>query len=143
LIKNINERAAFVVLSICFSYLEGVEQYMRGESSHMKSQDFFCDAAQRVFLGEASLTQGQLALLYRQARCGMFHDGMTRSGVIYDTSITRPLHVTNNESMDIIAFNPDLCLDAVRIDFESYISKLRDQANYQLRSKFDQMYSIT
>ena len=143
LIELINEGAAFVVLSICFSYLEGVEQYMRGESSHFKSQDFFCSAAQRVFSGEASLTQDQLVSLYRQARCGMFHDGMTRSGVIYDTSIKRPLHVTNNGSMDIIAFNPDLCLDAARNDFKSYISKLRNQSNCNLRNNFDRMYSIT
>jgi hypothetical protein len=51
--------------------------------------------------------------------------------------------VTNNGSMDIIAFNPDLCLDAARNDFKSYISKLRNQSNYNLRNNFDRMYSIT
>ena len=73
----------------------------------------------------------------------MFHDGMTRSGVIYDTSITCPLQVINNGSMDIVIFNPGLCLDAVKRDFSNYISHLRNQASSELRENFDKMYSIT
>ena len=44
-----NRNNGFIVLMTCLSYLEGVEQYRRGETSHNRSRQFFIEAVNRLY----------------------------------------------------------------------------------------------
>ncbi len=74
MLRVMDDQASFAILAICFSYLEGVEQYRRNESSKGKSGEFFKSSFRRVF-GASSLDDDKLDILYDQGRCGLFHDG--------------------------------------------------------------------
>ncbi|MCD4783810.1 MAG: hypothetical protein K8T10_08305 [Candidatus Eremiobacteraeota bacterium] len=132
----------FIVLMICLSYLEGVEQYRRGESSRGRgrSREFFVSALNRIYPNSHDLNrydQDRLEDFYRQARCGLFHNGMTESKVIYEYSFPNALNFPDNLTIEV---NPKLLLQDIRSDFEDYLRALR--RNGLLRRKFDRMYRI-
>gem|GEM_PF-952295 len=124
LLDHMDFQASFVILSICLSYLEGVEQYRRGEQSTGKtSRSFFSSSFLRVF-GEKTLNENQIKDFYKQARCGLFHDGMTRSGVIAYMNLPTPINVVS-DGRNLICFQPELLFGCVQADFDKYIKDLR------------------
>ncbi len=126
LLESMSLQAGFVILSICLSYLEGVEQYRRGEASTGKtSSDFFSSSFKRVF-GEQTLDNRQIHNFYKQARCGLFHDGMTRSDVIADMDLKTPIKIVDFSGKELICFQPSFLLDSVECDFKKYIKDLKE-----------------
>ena len=65
----------FVILSIAISYIEGNQQYREGCSSKNQSGQFFTRGMLRIFDG---LDESISSEIYKQVRCGLFHDGMTQ-----------------------------------------------------------------
>jgi hypothetical protein len=125
LLSDMGFQAGFVILSICLSYLEGVEQYRRGESSTGKtSRDFFCSSFKRVF-GDKMLDDERIHDFYKDARCGLFHDGMTRSGVIADMDLKTPIEMVDFSGTTRICFQPSFLLNSIEYDFKAYIRDLR------------------
>ena len=156
LLRLMGSQASFVVLSICLSYLEGVQQYTQGLSSDPRersgsdgeggSKDFFVRAFMEVF-SDCGLDGDEVRTLYKQARCGLFHNGMTGYQVNYDMSRDKAFSVADDGyGNDIFYFQPELCLAAVQVHFNNYISKLRNadsacEVNY--RENFLAMFSVT
>ena len=156
LLRLMGSQASFVVLSICLSYLEGIQQYIQGLSSDSRersgsdlvggSKDFFVRAFMEVF-SDSDLDQAKVRSLYKLARCGLFHNGMTDYLVNYDMSRDKAFSVADDGSgNDIFYFQPELCLVAVQVHFNNYISKLRNadsacEVNY--RENFLAMFSVT
>lgn len=138
---SIKEQASFVILSICFAYLEGVQQYIDGKSSKDASKTFFRDSFNRTF-GSCGLTSTQIYGLYDQGRCGLFHDGMTRTQVIYDMSLGQAFAVRHNGSQDLFHFHPAHVLQSVEKDFADCIAILNDPNNNEYRKRFDSMFSV-
>lgn len=124
----------FIVLMICMSYLEGVEQYIRGESSNNNSREFFTSAISRIYPNKYS--PYHLEEFYREARCGMFHTGMVRGKIIISYSFNESIEF---EDSSTITVNPQKLLEDIKSDFKAFIVKLKTDSNS--RSKFDRMYS--
>lgn len=140
MLETMNDQASFVTLAVCLAYLEGVQQYRDGQSSCNKSKDCFRRSFRRTFQ-DYSWNDNDINSLYYAARCGLFHDGMTRSNVIYDMSLEQAFLIKHNGSTDMIHFQPCHLLKCIERDFRDYIEEL--QSNEGLRSSFDAMYSVT
>ena len=124
----------FIVLMICMSYLEGVEQYKSGQSSNNNSRQFFKNSIHRIYPNKYA--NHNLDELYNEARCGLFHDGMVRGKIIYNYSFDDPLEF---ENFNTIKVNPKKLLEDIKADFKGFIDKLKN--DQQSRTNFDRMYS--
>lgn len=126
----------FIVLMICISYLEGVEQYRQGRNSDNNSKRFFRTSLNRLF-PSSNFTDDNLNELYSQARRGLFHNGMVGGKIILNTSFNQAISFPN---VNDIKINPRLLLDAIIADFDSYIVELHN--DQLLRTNFNQMFSV-
>jgi hypothetical protein len=132
-LKKDNE-AGFVILMIASSYIESNQQYIEGRTSkNRESELFFNKALDRIF---PELGVIQKELLYREMRCGFFHDGMTRKA-IFITGDQKKVFKTNGENLII---NPYLFLDKIISDFKSYINKLHNPSDVDSRMKFEKFW---
>lgn len=133
---------SFIVLMICMSYIEGVEQYKTGVSSKNRSNDCFVDSINRIY-PDAYRTQ-HLKKLYSKIRCGLFHNGMVKGGVIFNHSLPDPIKFSENG--ENIWINPSLLLQNLKDDFSNYITELRSNnldESTVLRGNFDRMFNVT
>lgn len=137
LIRYRNKNKGFIVLMICLSYIEDVEQYRRGLSSNGQSRDFFISSMNRIYPNRYS--PQELGDLYREARCGLFHNGMVQGRIIINNSFSNSL--TFNINNGDIEISPSKFLRDIRADFHNYIQELRNINNIQLRNNFDNMFS--
>ncbi|KAF2326626.1 hypothetical protein [Flavobacterium ginsenosidimutans] len=128
------ENNGFIVLMICMSYLEGVEQYRRGESSNHQSRVFFISALNRIYPNQFS--DINLGSLYSEARCGLFHNGMVQGKIIIN--YTYPESINFEGTMDI-KINPKKMLEDIIVDFDNFLVELKE--NYESRDRFNRMYS--
>lgn len=139
-LKTDNE-AGFVILQIALSYLEGNQQYRKGENSRNNSEVFFKESLKRIF-PELCIRQNIDRLLhnfYVGVRCGLFHDGMTRRFVTISGEFSDALSIHANE----IKINPHKFLDKITEDFDEYITELKDTSNTVLRRNFENIWSVT
>ena len=128
----------FVVLMIAVAYIEGCEQYRRGESSNGKSRKFFRFSVQRLF-GFQDNMNNSIDKLYTHLRCGLFHNGMSGDAVVLSRRFNAAISFSPRGAVDI---NPRLFLKTIVDDFNSYISQLKDENCTDLRNKFNQMFFV-
>lgn len=129
------EGNGFIVLLICMSYIEGIEQYIKGESSNGSSADFFVNSMKRIF--GVDCTDRNYRDLYSEARCGLFHNGMVKGKIIIKYTYRDPINFIDAENIHL---NPKLMLGIIKEDFIDYIDKLKEEGD--LRNNFDLMFSI-
>ncbi|MDO8270457.1 MAG: hypothetical protein Q7U82_00860 [Gammaproteobacteria bacterium] len=139
--KNILELSSFnnsfVVIMICMSYIEGVEQYICGKSSRNNSRVFFFNSIKRLFQNQFSDVEMQS--LYSKTRCGLFHNGMVKGGVLFNnTDLSAALEIY--ESGEDIRINPRLLLGVIENDFEEYLVKLK--STIENSNKINNIYRI-
>ncbi|MEA5580756.1 hypothetical protein VB620_05295 [Nodularia harveyana UHCC-0300] len=145
LLEENNFNNAFIVLMVCMSYLEGVQQYKTGISSSTArgySERYFKDSIRRLYPGQFD-NNGHLIKLYDQARCGLFHDGMVRGSVRFKNDYPEAIKFKNNGK--IIEINPTKLLNDIVDDFKKYINELEDINNDKsetARENFDKMYKL-
>ena len=126
----------FIVLMICMSYLEGVEQYRQGRSSNNDSNNTFRRALHRIYPNQYN--DNDLRNLYRESRVGLFHDGMVRGNVIINNGFSSSLSFENGN----IKISPKKLLDDIKEDFKKYIEDLKNIQNNELRQNLDNMYRL-
>jgi hypothetical protein len=89
---------------LLLTYFEGIYSYVQGKSSKGQSTAFFKNAFLEVFrtsgLNETLLTR-IAEILYKDARCGFFHDGMFRERIYLKSLKKGELLVTLPKKMDI------------------------------------------
>lgn len=124
----------FIVLMVCLSYLEGVEQYRQGLSSERQSSAFFVSSLQRIYPNR--FTDIQLRSLYKQARCGLFHNGMVQGKVIINNSFRHSLEFISDVDIKI---SPSKLVRDIENDFNAYLNELR--IDQQSRHRFHQLYT--
>ena len=124
----------FVVLMICLSYIEGVEQYRQGMPSNMNSKSFFINGLKRIcpYLNDEDYNLG---LLYKEARCGLFHNGMVDKRIIINNSFSPSIRFEEED----IRISPSKLLQDINNDFNTYLSELT--IDHVLRENFDRMFS--
>ena len=143
------------VLQLALGYFEGYAIYRNGVDSKGRSKKFFRQAFMEVFpYAKRGKVQGidpspdaieKLAdLLYEEARCGLFHEGMIRHRILLakaSAPISVSAHKTTGE-IGAIVIDPGKFLGAVEVHFTDYIAKLRDTKNPDLRSKFNAAWEL-
>ena len=134
------EDNGFVILMVATAYIEGVEQCRRGRPSNMReSSTFFEEGVKRIF-GIKSHFDDKFSELYRELRCGLFHNGMTGPNIrINSTIYNKAIDFTEG---NIIKINQKLFLEKVKEDFNKYLTDLRDTTKTALRDNFDKMYTF-
>lgn len=129
---------SFIVLMVCMSYIEGVEQYRTGIESTRRSKECFVDSFKRLYPNE--YRDDHLKRLYDKARCGLFHNGMVKGGVIFNNAFQRPIEFQDNG--ETIKVNPKKLLYDIKDDFERYINELKTPDSKSLRGNFDRMFTV-
>ena len=128
---------SLIVVMICMSYIEGVEQYKTGVSSKNKSEDFFKLSITRLYPNE-NFSDEHLKRLYSESRCGLFHNGMVKSGVVFSLEFDKALKFEGQK----VKINPKLLLEHIKGDFERYINKLRKVDETIARENFDRIFKV-
>ena len=139
LLKQDSSNNSFVVLMICMSYLEGVEQYKTGVGSNGRCAECFSDSVMRIYPNK-NFDARKLKKLYDKSRCGLFHNGMVKSGVVLNNTFEEPIGFLNNG--ETIKVNPKIFLNDLKNDFTEYINKLRNDQLRVLREDFNRMFSV-
>lgn len=136
------EHSGFATLSIVLSYFEAVAKFENGRVQDGQSGDYFKMGVRSVFPVLATLDGGHVdAMLdhfYEGARCGMYHAGMTASGIILSGD---PLHaIVFYPERRTLIINPHRLVPLLKDHFGSYISRLRNPTEIQLRQNFLRRY---
>lgn len=134
---------------LLLTYFEGIWIFIKGEDNKNKSSCFFKEAFIDVFAssGLESKTLGRVAdVLYKEGRCGFFHDGMFRAKLYFkalkdhDMLITVPrVNEIPDENGEIksIVIDPQKFYEAIQRHFDLFINKLRDKNNTSIRDVFE------
>lgn len=126
----------FIVLMIAISYIEGVEEYMRGESSKNHSKEFFRAGMRRIF--NLTVEDAVLNDFYDQVRCGLFHSGMTLHKVIINSTFEEVIDFSEPDSIKI---SPKKFLKMIMKDYDKYLHTLRNTNNLTDRNKFSSRFT--
>ena len=129
---------SYLALMVCMSYVEGVEQYRQGSHSRNKSKQFFISSINRIFPNKYS--NKNIEKLYREVRCGLFHNGMTEGSITFNN--TYPDSIKFENSKKLIRVNPSQLLLEIKNDFQQFINELKIQTNTEARTKFNRMFKI-
>lgn len=133
LIKYKSQDKGFIVLMICLSYIEGVEEYKTGQNSQNRSREFFINSINKIFPNK--FQNSEISELYREARCGLFHNGMVRGQIVINNSFNEAIKFSDNR----IKISPSKFLNEIKIDFENFISELK--TDNQKKANFNNLYT--
>ncbi|MFH0820628.1 MAG: hypothetical protein V1908_02530 [Candidatus Peregrinibacteria bacterium] len=131
--KSKDTHCGFAVLQLLFHYFEMIEQYHRGiKTPTGESGNFFRAGVIKVF---PTLSDAALDILWKNARCGLYHSGMTSS------------HFFIMDGMDAITMEGETVLvdrqkftEKIADHFKMYVQKLRSLENVDLRQNFRQFW---
>ena len=132
----------FLVLMVICSYVEGFIQNYRGEVSTGKtSKPMFVEGFKLIFDDEAS--KKNIESFYKHARCGLFHDGMTRGKILLysdiDDLISQPFDFSDP---DVIRVYPGIAIRIIDRHFESYLNDLKNPEKTELRNNFNTIFKV-
>jgi hypothetical protein len=141
-------------VALLVNYFEGIEIYLTGEDSKNRSAEFFARGFGRVFTiqgQDPGFSRKIAAAIYNQARCGFAHDGMFRNRVFFSRVRPDPILVTwprkngvfnRSAEAESIVINPPRFYDSIKIHFDSYVKKLREAADAQVKRAFENAVSL-
>ncbi len=135
--------AGFGALFISFSYFELIARYEAGSIKKGESRNYFKRGVFSVFPSlkkekDQGLIDSLLDVLYENARCGLYHHGMTGKGIVLTGEIEQPIISTSNPKQLII--NPHLLVPVLKSHLVSYIEQLRDPAKNLQRHNFEKRF---
>lgn len=150
------QHAGYATLDIVFSYFEMIAKYENGFAKAGKSGDFFKDGVYIVFpefrqspqpvnvpgvQGKVvSLIDVVLDLMYEGIRCGLYHSGITNGKILLTGEIETPMALDIQNQWLIV--NPHLLVPKLKENLKSYVERLRDINNADLRTKFEVRYDF-
>ena len=129
--------AGFVTLMVGVGYLEANQQYREGKKSTGCSEEYFLKAIKRLF--DLSKSEEEtVKKVYSELRCGLFHDGMTRSRVLLG-DYSEPFHISG----EMIKINPKKFFRTVQTDFNQYITDLKNENEKDKREAFLRRWKLS
>jgi len=145
----IEKDGCFGPLCLLLTYFEGIWAYITGIDSKGKSKKYFNDAFVDVFSSSdysADLLKRVSEIMYEDARCGFFHDGMLRNRIFLselnqiDMLITLPKKPDGNVDLDgqikSILIDPKYFMAAIERHFIDYLLCLRNPKEKVKRKNF-------
>ena len=135
--EKAHKDAGFAVLDILLSYFEMIAKYHHGYSGEFKSKYYFGKGVDLVFPEYKGTSMS--SLLYRGARCGMYHVSTTKNRQIRLEGGSIPSITYDGEKMII---NPHKLVSDLKKHFKNYIEKLRDESNSRSRHNFERRFDI-
>ena len=135
-------------LALLLTYFEGVWSYIQGQDSRGKSGAFFKDSFVDTFrpCGLAPELLRRIAtVLFEDARCGFFHDGLFRHRIFFGKVEGGCLSVTlpyTNGVLDEAGEIQSIVVDVegvykyVEGHLGKFLSLLRDSSQEELRARF-------
>lgn len=131
--------SGFAVLHILVSYFEMIAKYQDGFNKDGLSQQYFSKGFENVFptfFGTPNeIKQRILKKLYNDVRCGLYHSGITGRNIVLSGDFGFP--IAFQTPPDTVQINPHKLVPALKLHFQSYVRKLRDPKNVDLRSNFE------
>jgi len=128
------QHAAYAMISVIFSYFEMIGNCLvsaSGATSKFK-------AGFKSVFSKLGLSNKQLAKIYSQVRCGLYHVAYTKRGVIIDGTFTDVIKITGTR----IEMNPHLLIPAVRTHFKQFMVDLKaKQPNDPMISRFEALFN--
>jgi hypothetical protein len=133
---------------LILTYFEGIWSYIEERGSQGRSKEFFEKGFVDVFRTanlKEKLLQRVAAILYADARCGFFHDGMFRERIYFaslsegEMLVTLPKNhgqVDEDGQIQSLLIDPRRFYSAVERHFDRFISSLRVAKNTTERTKF-------
>ena len=137
------QHAGFAILALCLVYVESIACFLRGETSDNKSREFFDAGLTAVF---PDLNPDDLAAFsrefYRQVRCGLLHQGLTRGKVAITKGATAALALSldGSKALQHAVIDPWLFLAHVEAHLAGYVGRLRNLAEKDLRAAFEKWF---
>ena len=134
------EHADFSCLQILLSYFEMISKYNDGDTSTTGSKHHFKKGVQRVYpniFSNQSNKDYLLNRLYKGARCGLYHMGMTKPKVII---FSRSPSIKYYNESDVIGINTHTLTKELKNDLATYRDQLKNTSNTTLRSNFEKVY---
>lgn len=137
------QHAGFAILALCLVYVESIACFLRGETSDNKSREFFDLGLMAVF---PDLNQTDLAAFshefYRQVRCGLLHQGLTRGqvGITRGAAAALTVSLDASEALQQAIIDPWLFLNHVEAHFSGYAGRLREPSETGLRAAFEKWF---
>ena len=134
------------VLSIILSYFEMISLYTEGRGDNeekasltFKKGLFYVFPELEKKLKARYSTEPEIEelvdSLYDKARCGLYHAGMSRSGVVIYTRMDEAIDLDDEENWLI---NPRVMVSVLRQHLKNYMQSLHTNDSY--RKKFDQRF---
>lgn len=148
--------SGYAAMDIVFSYFEMISKYEKGYAQIGQSEKHFKLGVYAVFpwmkqhqvqtnipgvVGQVkSLTDYVLDLLYKGVRCGLYHSGITNGRIVITSGIYEPMALDLQNMVLII--NPHLLVPAIMAHFNTFISRIRDPNNRELRKNFETRFDF-
>jgi len=124
----------FIILMIGISYIEGIQQYIEGNCSNGFNRVFFVKGFKEVF--NNMLSETQIKRLYKDARCGLFHNGMVGKNTLVNFEGDK---IFKLKEKTVIVY-VDKFIEKIEKHFNEYISKLKHDED--LKRNFDKMFNV-
>lgn len=149
LLSSFNDLPASMCLQMM--YFESIWSSMTGKNSDGNSLEFFRKGFVSVFHGygpQDELLSRVSEILYKDARCGFFHDGMLRDRIFFGNrglalEITLPKRngiVDASGEINSIIIDPKHFIVAIERHFADYVKLLRVVGNVEQRALFEQEF---
>lgn len=148
--------SGYATLDIVFSYFELVGKYEAGYADLGRSEDFFKEGVYSIFPAlrsdspdlEAAGVIGDvrpvidevLDIMYSGVRCGIYHSGITDGRVVLTSDVRHPLAF--DPQSGVLVINPHRLVPALKEHLQGYISRLREEANQDLRNNFESRFDF-
>ena len=133
------QHAGFALLAILFYYFEMIHQYRTGRSSENRSKQAFVEGLEHVLPNVFDVHQK--TTIYKRVRCGMFHNGFVKQGVLISSDYPEAISIAaGSRELENVLINPHALCGILRRHFVDYISILKDPVNAEERAKFERMF---
>lgn len=125
----------FAMLAVMMAYFENIQKFRDGFDRDGRSEYYFTEGLKWVYPKFKSHKNSKVLgkLVYEQARCGMYHVGLTGTQIIMDCSISSGIGIVKGN----IKMCPEKLINDMQQHFDQYIKDLKNPTNITLRTNFE------
>ncbi len=138
--ENRHPHAGFAVLSILLNYFEMIGGYLEGKDGETTKRHFKTGIV-NVFPDLGTRTD-IVNILYKEARCGMYHVGITGKSIVLSRNHKGIITVIDNPADRFIVIDPHRLTTCLIGHFKKYIESLRDASSIEKVGNFEKRFDF-